>query len=210
MLGLAKRVGAKVLIASTSEVYGDPEVHPQPETYWGHVNPIGPRACYDEGKRVSETLSYAYAKQEKVKVRVARIFNTYGPRMHINDGRVVSNFILQGLQNETLTVYGNGKQTRSFQYVTDLVDGLVALMDSNYTLPVNLGNPVEHTIEEFAVIIRNLVGGRSRIERRAAVEDDPQRRKPDIARAKKYLNWEPLVGGDEGRGGVAWKVIDEI
>lgn len=193
VLGLAKRVGAKVLIASTSEVYGDPTVHPQPETYWGHVNPIGPRACYDEGKRVSETLSYAYAKQENVKVRVARIFNTYGPRMHMNDGRVVSNFILQALQNETITVYGNGKQTRSFQYVTDLVDGLVSLMESNYTQPINLGNPVEHTIEEFAVIIKELVGGKSKIRQIAAVEDDPQRRKPDIARAKKYLNWEPRV-----------------
>ncbi|XP_036336118.1 UDP-glucuronic acid decarboxylase 1 [Rhagoletis pomonella] len=156
MLGLAKRVMAKVLIASTSEVYGDPTVHPQPETYWGHVNPIGPRACYDEGKRVSETLSYAYAKQENVKVRVARIFNTYGPRMHMNDGRVVSNFILQALRNETITVYGNGKQTRSFQYVSDLVDGLISLMASNYTQPVNLGNPVEHTIEEFARIIKKL------------------------------------------------------
>ncbi|KAJ6636231.1 UDP-glucuronic acid decarboxylase 1 [Pseudolycoriella hygida] len=193
MLGLAKRVGAKVLIASTSEVYGDPEEHPQPETYWGHVNPIGPRACYDEGKRVSETLSYAYAKQENVKVRVARIFNTYGPRMHMNDGRVVSNFILQGLQNESIIIYGNGKQTRSFQYVSDLVDGLVALMESNYTQPVNIGNPVEHTIEEFAVIIRDLVGGKSKIRSTAAVEDDPQRRKPDITRAKKYINWEPRV-----------------
>lgn len=193
MLGLAKRVGAKVLIASTSEVYGDPDVHPQPETYWGHVNPIGPRACYDEGKRVSETLSYAYAKQEKVNVRVARIFNTYGPRMHMNDGRVVSNFILQALQNESITIYGNGKQTRSFQYVSDLVDGLVALMTSNYTLPVNIGNPVEHTIEEFAVIIRDLVGGKSTIKTIAAVEDDPQRRKPDITRAKTYINWEPRV-----------------
>lgn len=176
MLGLAKRVGAKVLIASTSEVYGDPDVHPQPETYWGHVNPIGPRACYDEGKRVSETLSYAYAKQENVKVRVARIFNTYGPRMHMNDGRVVSNFILQALQNESITVsgkwlsgipsqrkkqisiyffqiYGNGKQTRSFQYVSDLVDGLVALMESNYTQPVNIGNPVEHTIEGMETVL---------------------------------------------------------
>lgn len=169
VLGLARRVGAKVLIASTSEVYGDPDVHPQPETYWGHVNPIGPRACYDEGKRVAETLSYAYAKQENVNVRVARIFNTYGPRMHMNDGRVVSNFILQALQNESITVsnwrrllhqiykennvkysfqiYGNGKQTRSFQYISDLVDGLVALMESNYTQPVNIGNPTEHTIE---------------------------------------------------------------
>ncbi|XP_065218869.1 UDP-glucuronic acid decarboxylase 1 isoform X2 [Planococcus citri] len=150
MLGLAKRVGAKILIASTSEIYGDPEVHPQPETYWGHVNPIGPRACYDEGKRVSETLSYAYFKQENVSVRVARIFNTYGPRMNLGDGRVVSNFILQALRNETITIYGNGKQTRSFQYVSDLIDGLIALMDSNYTLPVNLGNPTEHTITEFA------------------------------------------------------------
>ncbi|XP_059619001.1 UDP-glucuronic acid decarboxylase 1 [Phlebotomus argentipes] len=193
VLGLAKRVGAKVLIASTSEVYGDPDVHPQPETYWGHVNPIGPRACYDEGKRVSETLSYAYAKQENVKVRVARIFNTYGPRMHMNDGRVVSNFILQALQNESITIYGNGKQTRSFQYVTDLVDGLVALMHSNYSQPVNIGNPVEHTIEEFAEIIHDLVGGKSVIKQMAAVEDDPQRRKPDITRAKKYLNWEPRV-----------------
>uniref|UniRef100_A0A6B2E7H0 UDP-glucuronic acid decarboxylase 1 n=1 Tax=Phlebotomus kandelakii TaxID=1109342 RepID=A0A6B2E7H0_9DIPT len=193
VLGLAKRVGAKVLIASTSEVYGDPDVHPQPETYWGHVNPIGPRACYDEGKRVSETLSYAYAKQEKVQVRVARIFNTYGPRMHMNDGRVVSNFILQALQNQSITIYGNGKQTRSFQYVTDLVDGLVALMRSNYSQPVNIGNPVEHTIEEFAEIIHDLVGGKSVIKQMAAVEDDPQRRKPDITRARKYLNWEPRV-----------------
>ncbi|KAK7866089.1 hypothetical protein R5R35_013584 [Gryllus longicercus] len=193
MLGLAKRVGAKVLIASTSEVYGDPEVHPQPETYWGHVNPIGPRACYDEGKRVAETLSYAYAKQERVNVRVARIFNTYGPRMHMNDGRVVSNFILQALRNETITVYGHGKQTRSFQYVSDLVDGLIALMASNYTQPVNLGNPTEHTIEEFAVIIKELVGGPSHIQQVAAVEDDPQRRKPDISRAKRNLGWEPKV-----------------
>lgn len=193
MLGLAKRVGARVLIASTSEVYGDPEVHPQPETYWGHVNPIGPRACYDEGKRVAETLSYAYAKQEKVDVRVARIFNTFGPRMHMNDGRVVSNFILQALKNEPITIYGHGKQTRSFQYVSDLVDGLIALMTSNYTLPVNLGNPTEYTIEEFASMIKQLVGKQSIIRQVAAVEDDPQRRKPDISRAKKYLGWEPKV-----------------
>lgn len=198
VLGLAKRVTAKVLIASTSEVYGDPTVHPQPETYWGHVNPIGPRACYDEGKRVSETLSYAYAKQEKVQVRVARIFNTYGPRMHMSDGRVVSNFIIQALKNETITVYGNGKQTRSFQYVSDLVDGLIALMASNYTQPINIGNPVEHTIEEFAVIIKELVGGKSEIGQTSAVEDDPQRRKPDITRAKKYLNWEPKIPLKEG------------
>nr|CAH7740945.1 unnamed protein product [Callosobruchus chinensis] len=146
ILGLARRLKAKVLIASTSEVYGDPDIHPQPETYWGHVNPIGPRACYDEGKRVSETLTYAYAKQENMQVRVARIFNTYGPRMHMNDGRVVSNFILQALKDEVITVYGTGDQTRSFQYVSDLVEGLVALMRSNYSQPVNLGNPVEHTI----------------------------------------------------------------
>ncbi|XP_050549042.1 UDP-glucuronic acid decarboxylase 1 isoform X2 [Daktulosphaira vitifoliae] len=193
MLGLAKRVGAKVLIASTSEVYGDPEVHPQHETYWGHVNPIGPRACYDEGKRVSETLSYAYAKHEKVSVRVARIFNTYGPRMHMDDGRVVSNFIVQALRNESITVYGCGNQTRSFQFVSDLVDGLISLMESNYTQPVNLGNPTEHTINEFAIIIKDLVGGKSKIITTPAVEDDPQRRKPDITRAMTYLNWKPRV-----------------
>ncbi|XP_034947598.1 UDP-glucuronic acid decarboxylase 1 [Chelonus insularis] len=198
MLGLAKRVGAKVLIASTSEVYGDPMEHPQSETYWGHVNPIGPRACYDEGKRVAETLSYAYMRQENIKVRVARIFNTFGPRMHMNDGRVVSNFILQALQNDSITIYGNGEQTRSFQYVSDLVDGLVALMASNYTQPINIGNPVEHTIEEFAMIIKDLIGGTSKIIRLAAVEDDPQRRKPDISRAKKYLNWEPKITLTEG------------
>lgn len=198
MLGLAKRVGARVLIASTSEVYGDPNEHPQAETYWGHVNPIGPRACYDEGKRVAETLSYAYMRQEGVSVRVARIFNTFGPRMHMNDGRVVSNFILQALQNNSITIYGSGKQTRSFQYVSDLVDGLVALMASNYTLPVNIGNPVEHTIEKFARIIKNLVGATSKIIELAAVEDDPQRRRPDISRAKKYLNWEPKVPLAEG------------
>lgn len=193
VLGLAKRVRARVLIASTSEVYGDPTIHPQPETYWGNVNPIGPRACYDEGKRVSETLSYAYQKQENVDVRVARIFNTFGPRMHMNDGRVVSNFILQALQDEDITVYGSGEQTRSFQYVTDLVDGLVALMESNYTQPINIGNPIEHTINEFATIIKKLVGGKSKIQLRPAVEDDPQRRRPDITRAKTYLNWEPKV-----------------
>nr|XP_023028415.1 UDP-glucuronic acid decarboxylase 1-like [Leptinotarsa decemlineata] len=185
VLGLARRLNAKVLIASTSEVYGDPDIHPQPETYWGHVNPIGPRACYDEGKRVSESLTYAYAKQENMQVRVARIFNTYGPRMHMNDGRVVSNFILQALQDDKITVYGSGEQTRSFQYVSDLVEGLVALMNSNYTEPVNLGNPVEQTINEFASIIKELVGGDSRIIHVSEVEDDPQRRRPDISRAKK-------------------------
>ncbi|KAF7996673.1 hypothetical protein HCN44_002319 [Aphidius gifuensis] len=198
MLGLAKRVGARVLIASTSEVYGDPTEHPQSETYWGHVNPIGPRACYDEGKRVAETLSYAYMHQEGVEVRVARIFNTFGPRMHMNDGRVVSNFILQALQNDSITIYGNGNQTRSFQYVSDLVDGLVSLMSSNYSQPINIGNPVEHTIKEFAIMIKNLVGGVSKIVELAAVEDDPQRRKPNIDRAKKYLNWQPKVSLNNG------------
>jgi len=194
MLGLGKRVGAKVLIASTSEVYGDPEVHPQPEEYWGHVNPIGPRACYDEGTRVAEALSYAYQKQENVSVRVARIFNTYGPRMHMNDGRVVSNFILQALQNQTMTIYGSGHQTRSFQYVSDLVDGLIALMNSDYTQPINIGNPVEHSIEEFAALIRELVGTTtSDIARLPPVQDDPQKRRPDISKARTILNWEPIV-----------------
>ena len=153
MLGLVKRVGARVLVASTSEVYGDPEVHPQNEEYWGHVNPIGPRSCYDEGKRFAEALSYAYAKQENVEVRVARIFNTYGPRMHVNDGRVVSNFISQALQNQTITVYGSGQQTRSFQYVSDLVDGLIALMNSN-SQSVNLGSQNEYSINQFASVIK--------------------------------------------------------
>jgi len=198
MLGLAKRVGAKVLVASTSEVYGDPEVHPQNEEYWGHVNPIGPRSCYDEGKRVAESLSYAYAKQENVNVRVARIFNTYGPRMHINDGRVVSNFISQSLQNKSITVYGTGKQTRSFQYISDLVEGLIALMNANITAPVNLGNPEEYSIGEFAAVIKNLVGGSSNIVYKDSVQDDPQRRKPDISRAMKFLNWFPKVSLKEG------------
>ncbi|BFZ00511.1 hypothetical protein BsWGS_03550 [Bradybaena similaris] len=193
MLGLAKRVRARLLLASTSEVYGDPELHPQNEDYWGHVNPIGPRACYDEGKRVAETMCYAYEKQENVEVRVARIFNTFGPRMHMNDGRVVSNFILQALQNESITVYGEGDQTRSFQYVSDLVDGLMALMNANYSQPVNIGNPEEHTIMEFARIIHSLVGGKSQIVKKMAMEDDPQRRKPDISRAMKYLNWQPKI-----------------
>merc|ERR1719167_1688525 len=163
MLGLAKRVGARILIGSTSEVYGDPEIHPQPESYWGHVNPIGPRACYDEGKRVAETLAYSYAKQSNVSVRVARIFNTYGPRVHVNDGRVVSNFIIQAIQKKPLTVYGSGNQTRSFQYVSDLVKGLISLMNSDYSKPVNLGNPDEHPIINFAQLIRTTVGGASEI-----------------------------------------------
>lgn len=181
-----------------AEVYGDPEVHPQSEDYWGRVNPIGPRSCYDEGKRVAESLCYAYAKQESVDVRVARIFNTYGPRMHIIDGRVVSNFILQALQNQSITIYGSGKQTRSFQYVSDLVDGLIALMNSNYTLPINLGNPEEYTIEEFAIFIKNIVGGSSPIKYQNGVTDDPQRRKPDISRAKRELHWSPKISLQEG------------
>lgn len=199
MLGLARRVGARILIASTSEVYGDPEVHPQSEDYWGHVNPIGPRSCYDEGKRVAEALAYAYAKQEGVEVRVARVFNTFGPRMHVSDGRVVSNFVLQALQGRDITIYGNGKQTRSFQYVSDLVDGLVRLMNSNYTLPINLGYPDEYTIAEFAHLIRDLVANPSaRIVHQDGVIDDPQKRKPDITRARKELNWEPKVPLQEG------------
>jgi len=198
MLGLAKRTKAKILIASTSEVYGDPEVHPQPETYWGHVNPIGPRACYDEGKRVAETLAFSYAKQNGVAVRVARIFNTYGPRMHANDGRVVSNFIVQALQGQDLTLYGSGDQTRSFQYVSDLVNGLVTLMNSNYTGPVNIGNPTEHSIKEFATLINEMVGGDSKIVNLPPVEDDPQRRRPDITRAKEKLGWEPVVPLEKG------------
>ncbi|CAD6199487.1 unnamed protein product [Caenorhabditis auriculariae] len=194
MLGLAKRVKATVLLASTSEVYGDPEEHPQPETYWGHVNTIGPRSCYDEGKRVAESLMVSYNKQEKVPIRIARIFNTFGPRMHMNDGRVVSNFIIQALQDKPMTIYGDGKQTRSFQYVSDLVDGLVALMNSNYSLPVNIGNPEEHTIAEFATIIRDLVSGsKSEILNMASQEDDPKQRRPDITRAAKEISWHPKV-----------------
>ncbi|KAF6017262.1 hypothetical protein EB796_024423 [Bugula neritina] len=170
MLGLAKRVKAKMLLASTSEVYGDPEQHPQTENYWGNVNPIGPRACYDEAKRVAESMCYAYKKQEALEVRVARIFNTFGPRMYMNDGRVVSNFILQCLQNKSVTIYGDGQQTRSFQYVTDLVEGLIQLMNSNYSLPVNLGNPEEHSIEEFATIIKKLSGSSSKIVHVKAME----------------------------------------
>ncbi|KAL4220678.1 UDP-glucuronic acid decarboxylase 1 [Mactra antiquata] len=193
MLGLAKRCRARILLASTSEVYGDPEVHPQKESYWGHVNPIGPRSCYDEGKRAAESLCYAYKKQENIEIRVARIFNTFGPRMHMNDGRVVSNFILQALQDSPITIYGKGDQTRSFQYVSDLVDGLVALMNSDYDLPVNIGNPDEYTIKEFASEILKRVGGKSEIINKEAVTDDPSRRKPDISLAKLHLHWQPRV-----------------
>ncbi|XP_046853647.1 UDP-glucuronic acid decarboxylase 1-like [Xenia sp. Carnegie-2017] len=194
MLGLAKRVRARLLLASTSEVYGDPEIHPQPESYWGHVNTIGPRACYDEGKRVAETMCYAYARQGGVEVRIARIFNTFGTRMHMNDGRVVSNFILQALQGQPITIYGEGLQTRSFQYVSDLVDGLIKLMNSNVSTPVNLGNPSEHTIKQFALMIRKRVGNNSsKIVMLDAQEDDPRKRKPDIKKARITLNWEPKV-----------------
>ncbi|KAF7980883.1 hypothetical protein HWV62_36053 [Athelia sp. TMB] len=202
MLGLAKRTKARFLISSTSEVYGDPEVHPQPEDYWGHVNPIGPRACYDEGKRVAETLTYGFQRQDGVDVRVARIFNTYGPRMNPYDGRVVSNFIVQALRGEDMTVYGDGKQTRSFQYIHDLVDGLIALMNSNETRPVNIGNGDEFTIGEFAELVREIVEKVQeedgvKLARRVEIcykpmpTDDPQKRRPDTTRAKEVLQWQP-------------------
>lgn len=193
MLGLAKRVSARILLTSTSEVYGDPEIHPQKETYWGNVNPIGPRACYDEGKRVAETMMYAYQQQANVDIRVARIFNTFGPRMHPNDGRVVSNFIIQALQDKDITIYGNGEQTRSFQFVDDLVSGLVALMTHDYTLPVNIGNPDEYTVKDFAYLIRELTESQSEIRFLPATQDDPRKRKPDITVAREKLQWSPIV-----------------
>ena len=174
-----------------AEIYGDPKEHPQSETYWGHVNPIGPRACYDEGKRVSETLAYSYYNQEDVQVRVVRIFNTYGPRMLSDDGRVVSNFITQSIQGKNLTIYGDGKQTRSFQFVHDLVSGMIALMESDYHLPVNIGNPEEYTIEDFASYIKKETKTASLIIKLPAVTDDPQQRKPDIRRAEEVLGWKP-------------------
>lgn len=198
MLGLAKRVEARILLTSTSEVYGDPEVHPQKETYWGHVNPIGPRACYDEGKRVAETMMYAYQSQVGVDVRVARIFNTFGPRMHPNDGRVVSNFIIQALQNKDITIYGSGKQTRSFQYVDDLVEGLIRLMNGNYSLPVNIGNPEEFTVKDFAVLIKEITKSNSSIIMLPATKDDPRQRRPDITTAKEQLGWQPVVHVRDG------------
>jgi UDP-glucuronate decarboxylase len=200
VLGLAKRVKAKILQASTSEVYGDPQVHPQTEAYWGHVNPVGLRACYDEGKRCAETLFFDYHRQHKLRVKVARIFNTYGPRMHPNDGRVVSNFVVQALKGEPLTVYGDGSQTRSFCYVDDLVEGLVRLMASpdKFTGPVNMGNPVEFTILELAQKVIELSGSKSRIERKPLPSDDPKQRQPDIALAKEKLGWAPKVALAEG------------
>jgi UDP-glucuronate decarboxylase len=198
MLGLAKRVKARFLMASTSEVYGDPLIHPQAEDYFGNVNPIGIRSCYDEGKRVAETLCFDYHRQHNVEIRVARIFNTYGPRMLENDGRVVSNFIAQSLQGKPLTIYGDGSQTRSFCYVSDLVDGLVKLMDGNETGPVNLGNPEEYTILELAQNIRDKINPDREISFLPLPQDDPKQRKPDITRAKTWLNWEPTVSLDRG------------
>ena len=200
MLGLAKRTRARILQASTSEVYGDPDMHPQPESYWGRVNPIGPRACYDEGKRCAETLFFDYHRQHQLLIKVARIFNTYGPRMHPNDGRVVSNFIRQALGNEPITLFGDGSQTRSFCYVTDLIEGLVRLMATPdaVTGPVNLGNPGEFTVRELAEKIIALTGSRSRIESLPLPPDDPKQRKPDIALASRTLGWEPKVALDEG------------
>jgi len=200
MLGLAKRLKSKILQASTSEIYGDPTVNPQPETYKGRVNPIGPRSCYDEGKRCAETLFFDYHRQHQVKIKVARIFNTYGPRMHPNDGRVVSNFIVQSLRCEPLTIYGNGSQTRSFCYVDDLVDGLIREMNTpdSFTGPVNLGNPTESTILELAELILNLTGSKSEIQYNTLPQDDPRQRQPDITLAKQVLEWAPTVPLQEG------------
>jgi len=200
MLGLAKRVKARILQASTSEVYGDPSVHPQPEDYWGHVNPVGPRSCYDEGKRCAETLFFDYYRQHRLAIRVARIFNTYGPRMHPNDGRVVSNFIVQALKGDPITVYGDGSQTRSFCYVSDMVDGLIALMGApdSTTGPVNLGNPVENTILQIAELILAKTGSRSEIAFKPLPADDPKQRQPEITLAKTELGWQPTVALDSG------------
>ncbi len=198
MLGLAKRVQARFLLASTSEVYGDPEVHPQPEEYRGNVNCIGIRSCYDEGKRVAETLAFEYHRENKVDIRVARIFNTYGSRMLEQDGRVVSNFIVQALQSQPLTVYGDGSQTRSFCYVSDLVEGLIRLMNSDYIGPVNLGNPGEYTILELAQIIQNMINPDTELIYKPLPEDDPRQRQPDITKAKTYLGWQPTIPLNEG------------
>ena len=200
MLGLAKRLRIPILQASTSEVYGDPSVHPQVETYWGNVNPIGPRACYDEGKRCAETLFFDYHRQLKLQIKVARIFNTYGPRMHPNDGRVVSNFIVQALKGLPITIYGDGQQSRSFCYVDDLVEGLLRLMrtDRSVTGPINLGNPIEFTILELAEHVLKLTGSKSKIERKPLPTDDPRQRRPDITRAREQLGWQPAVRLEDG------------
>src|SRR6516162_8398289 len=200
MLGLAKRLRAKILQASTSEVYGDPSVRPQTEEYWGNVNPIGPRSCYDEGKRCAETLFFDYRRQHNMKIKVARIFNTYGPRMHPNDGRVISNFVVQALQNKDITVYGDGSQTRSFCYVDDLIDGLVRLMEASDDVvgPFNLGNPEEFSIRELAETIIALTGSSSRIVHRPLPEDDPKQRRPDISKAQAILHWQPKTSLRDG------------
>ena len=200
MLGLAKRLKCRILQASTSEVYGDPAIHPQTEDYWGNVNPIGPRSCYDEGKRCAETLFFDYHRQHGLKIKVARIFNTYGPRMHVADGRVVSNFIIQALRGEPITLYGDGNQTRSFCYVDDLIDGLIKFMDTPAALtgPINLGNPVEFTMRKLADLILNETGSSSAIVTRPLPQDDPRQRKPDIALAKKQLGWEPAIALQDG------------
>lgn len=199
MLGLAKRLGARILQSSTSEVYGDPEVHPQTESYWGHVNPIGERSCYDEGKRVAETLCMDYHRQNKVDVRIVRIFNTYGPRMHPEDGRVVSNFIMQALKNKPITIYGDGSHTRSFCYVDDLIEAVLLMMDQTETTgPVNIGNPAEITIKEMAEKIVAMTGSKSPIAYRPLPSDDPKQRQPDIALAKKVLDWEPTTQLEQG------------
>lgn len=200
-LGLAKRVKARIMQASTSEVYGDPAVHPQPESYWGNVNPIGRRSCYDEGKRCAETLFFDYHRENKVDIRVVRIFNTYGPRMHPNDGRVVSNFVVQALKGDDLTIYGDGQQTRSFCYVDDLIDGFIRFMAQTETVgPMNLGNPGEFTMLELAELTLKLTGGRSKIVHKPLPSDDPKQRQPDITLAKKVMGWEPKVPLEEGLG----------
>ena len=198
MLGLARRVGARLLLASTSEVYGDPEVHPQPENYWGSVNPIGVRSCYDEGKRIAETLCFDYQRMNGVEVRVARIFNTYGPRMLPDDGRVVSNFIVQALRGEPLTLYGNGSQTRSFCYVSDLIEGLIRLMNGDHTGPINLGNPDEFTIRELAELVRIQINPALPLVEKPLPQDDPQQRQPAIELARQQLNWQPTVSLEQG------------
>lgn len=201
MLGLAKRTKAKILQASTSEVYGDPEVHPQPESYWGRVNPVGIRSCYDEGKRCAETLFFDYYRQHKLPIRVIRIFNTYGPNMHPHDGRVVSNFIVQALENKDITIYGDGSQSRSFQYIDDLVEGMIRMMnnDKEFTGPVNLGNPVEFTIKELAEKVLTMIpASKSKIVYKDLPQDDPRQRQPDITLAKEKLGWEPTIKLEEG------------
>jgi UDP-glucuronate decarboxylase len=200
MLGLAKRTGARILQASTSEVYGDPEIHPQKESYWGHVNPCGIRSCYDEGKRCAETLFFDYFRQYQLRIKVMRIFNTYGPRMHPNDGRVVSNFIMQALRNEDITIYGDGSQTRSFCYCADLIDGMIRLMNSEdgFTGPVNIGNPGEFTILELAEKVIALTGSRSQLKFEPLPQDDPRQRQPDITLARERLGWEPAVALEAG------------